>query len=144
MAFNRTMCPAESSYFINLVLFLCSLSIGFLLNRSASRHQCLERFGIIEKQTVIDHVLIVGSQFGQRIVIRYKLEFTGDGSVIVDGIAVRVFFCKEHALVIGNCTGEGFVRDGCGGEAGGIQSRHVVPVTREAVTTRNSPCAQKT
>ena len=80
-------------------------------------------------------MLLVGSQFGQCAVIRYKLEPTCDGGVIVDDLAVRVLFCKEHALVIGHRPSQGFVRDGRIGEAGGIQSRHVVPVTREAVTT---------
>ena len=111
------------------------LRISFLLNCSASLQQSVERFGVIEKQTVIDHVLIVGSQFGQRAVIRYKLESTGDGSVIVDDLALRALFCKERALVISDCAGECFVRDGCIYEAGGIQSCHVVPVAREAVTT---------
>src|SRR5665213_1043018 len=110
------------------------LCIGFLLNSSASVQQCVERLGVIEKQTVVDHVPIVGRQFGQRAVIRYKLESTGDGSVIVDDLATGVLFCKERALVIGNCAGEGFVRNGSIGVAGGIQSRHVVPVPHETVT----------
>jgi hypothetical protein len=45
------------------------------------------------------------------------------------------FFCKEHTLVIGNGASKGFVRDGCGGEAGSIQSSHVVQVARAAVAT---------
>jgi hypothetical protein len=38
-----------------------------------SFQQRVERFGIIEKQAVIDHVLIVDRQFGQCAVLRYEL-----------------------------------------------------------------------
>ncbi len=62
--------------------------------------------------------------------IRYKLESTCDRCVIVDDLAMHVLFCKEHALVFGHRPSQGFVRAGCVGEAGGIQSCHVVPVTR--------------
>ena len=119
------------------------LCIGFLLDCSASLQQSLERLGVIEEQTVIDHVLIVGSQFGQRAVIRYELEPAGDGGVIVDDIAVRVLLGKEHALVIGNCSGECFVRDGCLCEAGGIKTSHVMPVTSEAVTATECALSAK-
>ena len=112
-----------------------SACISLLLDCAALLYQNVERLDVDEKQAVIDHVLIVGSQFGQRAVIRYELEPAGDGGVIVDDIAMRVLLCKEHALVIGNCPGECFVRDGCLCEAGGIKSSHVMPVTSEAVTT---------
>lgn len=63
----------------------------------------------------------------------YELKTTGDGTLIVDDLAVLIFLCKEHALVIGNPLCKGFVGDGSLRKSRGVQSSHVMPVTREAV-----------
>ena len=73
----------------------CLFGVGFLLNNLAALQQDFERFGIVEEQAVINHVLIVCGQFDQRTIIRDESEPTSDSCVVVDGIAVRVLFCKE-------------------------------------------------
>ena len=64
------------------------LRVGLLLNYSAALQQGLERFGVVKKQTVIDHVLIVCGQLGQGTVIRDELECAIDGRMVVDDLAL--------------------------------------------------------
>lgn len=55
--------------------------------------------------------------------------------MVVDHIAAPVLFPKKHALVISDGLGKGFVGDGSICETGGIKSRHVMPVSSEAVSS---------
>ena len=87
-------------------LFLSPNCVGFRLDYSASAQQCFERFGVIEEQAVIDHLLIVGSQFCQCVVVGNKMKPTRDGRVIVDDFAMSTLLGEEDAFVIGNCTGK--------------------------------------
>lgn len=112
--------------------------VGFRLDYSASVQQCFERLGVIEEQAVIDHLLIVGSQFFQCVVSRNELESTRDGRVIVDDFAMSVLLGEEDAFVIGNCTGKTRVRD-CGvGDSAGCLTRF--PVRASQSTSESDSC----
>jgi len=63
------------------------------------------------------------------------LEPARDGGVIVDGNAMHVVLCKEHALVISNGTGKLRVRN-CGvGESGEVKAGYIEPMTGETEAT---------
>ena len=50
----------------------------FLLDKKD--YQVVQGLGIIEKQTVVDHVLIVGSQLGKSTVVKDEAEPAGCGN----------------------------------------------------------------
>jgi hypothetical protein len=91
---------------ISIKDYFCHRCLGFRLDHAASVQQCFENFGVIEEQTVIDPLLIVGSQFCQCIVVGNKMKPTREGRVIVDDFALSVLLGEEDAFVIGSCTGQ--------------------------------------
>ena len=76
-----------------------SFGVGFLFNDAAALQQRVDRLGVIGKQTVIDHVLIISCQPGQgTILIKVQLEPAVDRGMVVDDITVRILFCKKTRL----------------------------------------------
>ena len=59
-----------------------------------------------------------------------------DGGSIVDLGAIGGLLREEHRFVCGDRVGEIAIGEGCFGKPGFIQSRNVVPVARETLTTQ--------
>ena len=72
--------------------------VGIAWQQSIQR---VERLGIIEKQSVIDHAGVVVCQRSKRRACGNELEAAGDRRFVVHPIARSVFLAKEDGLVRG-------------------------------------------
>src|SRR4051812_40700696 len=94
----------------------------------------VEGLYLIEEQTIIHHVLVVDRQLGQSPIIVNQAKTARDSGVIVDRFAIGALLREEDTLMIGHRLCQGGIRDCRVDEAGSIEPRHIMPMTRKPVT----------
>ena len=91
-------------------------------------------FGLCREESVLRHASVVFSQKIKGCSGRNQLQPTSDRSQIVDLLALRILFRKEHAFVAGDSTRKGMIANRSISYAGGVEAGEVVPVTGKSVT----------
>jgi hypothetical protein len=109
---KRMDAVGERSVSIVQVLLRFRFLVDFQFNDPAALRQGSKLLGIVKKQAVLGHVLIVRGLLGQGIITEDLLQPAGDRCVTVDGIAECVFIDKKKGFMTGDGANERIVRDG--------------------------------
>jgi hypothetical protein len=94
----------RSSGFGIKLLRLSALAFGVGLPRQigATFHQIGERLGVVEKNAIVRHFLVIRFKRFQRLVTGNELQIAGNGRGVVDRIAGCVLGSEEPALKLRN------------------------------------------